>query len=124
MVTLANVEPPHRSEADIREAFKVGKGVFLAVFLLILTIAPAALPLTPNHQTFPLTPNHQTADSDNNGTLSKTEFLALYTSLIKDRVTTSPLVLAEALFGLIDVDRNGRIEGGELKVSSLRICRG
>jgi hypothetical protein len=27
-------------------------------------------------------------------------------------------VLAEALLGFIDVDRNGRIEGGELKVGA------
>lgn len=31
-------------------------------------------------------------------------------------------VLAEALFGFIDVDRNGKIDGGELKVRTLRGC--
>ena len=56
------------------------------------------------------------ADTDNNGTLSRSEFFALYLALVKERVKGPPLVLAEALLGFIDVDRNGKIEGGELKV--------
>ncbi|KAF5826912.1 hypothetical protein DUNSADRAFT_1763 [Dunaliella salina] len=56
------------------------------------------------------------ADSDKSGRLSRVEFLALYLSVVTGRVQTSPGVLAEALLGFIDVDRNGRIEGGELKV--------
>jgi len=32
-------------------------------------------------------------------------------------------VLAEALLGFIDADRNGRIEGGELKVLGLKALR-
>lgn len=58
----------------------------------------------------------QKADTDHSGTLSKSEFLAMYLSMARERVQGSPLVLAEALLGFIDVDRNGKIEGGELKV--------
>jgi Ca2+-binding EF-hand superfamily protein len=58
----------------------------------------------------------QKADADSNGTLSRSEFLALYLSLARERVQGSPLILAEALLGFIDIDRNGKIEGGELKV--------
>jgi len=56
------------------------------------------------------------ADTDKSGDLSRTEFLALYLALVTARVKTNPLVLAEALLGLLDTDRNGRIEGHELKM--------
>ncbi|KAG1671084.1 hypothetical protein FOA52_000756 [Chlamydomonas sp. UWO 241] len=56
------------------------------------------------------------ADSDKSGELSRQEFLALYLLLVDERCKSNPLVLAEALLGFIDADRNGKIDGGELKV--------
>lgn len=56
------------------------------------------------------------ADRDKSGNLSRTEFLALFLSVVTERFKANPLVLAEALLGFIDVDRNGKIEGGELKI--------
>ncbi|GAX72637.1 hypothetical protein CEUSTIGMA_g93.t1 [Chlamydomonas eustigma] len=56
------------------------------------------------------------ADSDKSGQLSRSEFLGLYMAIVGERLKTSPLVLAEALLGFLDVDRNGKIDGTELKV--------
>ena len=61
-------------------------------------------------------PLFEKADKDKSGGLSRTEFLALFLAVVTDRVKANPLVLAEALLGFLDVDRNGKIEGGELKV--------
>ena len=46
---------------------------------------------------------------------SRSEFLVLCGTLVRETVQGGPLVLAEALLGLIDVDRNGRIDGAELR---------
>uniref|UniRef100_A0A7R9VB57 EF-hand domain-containing protein n=1 Tax=Chlamydomonas euryale TaxID=1486919 RepID=A0A7R9VB57_9CHLO len=58
----------------------------------------------------------QKADADKSGELSRKEFLAMYLAVINERVKTNPLVMAEALLGFLDTDRNGKIDGGELKV--------
>ncbi len=53
------------------------------------------------------------------GALSRSEFLALYLLVSTHRIVENPVVLAEALLGFLDSDRNGKIEGKELKV---RLC--
>ncbi|PNH03370.1 hypothetical protein TSOC_010596 [Tetrabaena socialis] len=62
-----------------------------------------------------LQPFFERADVDRSGTLSRTEFLALYLAVATERVKRNPLLLAEALLGFIDKDKNGVLEGGELK---------
>ncbi|KXZ51759.1 hypothetical protein GPECTOR_11g203 [Gonium pectorale] len=62
-----------------------------------------------------LEPFFKKADADRSGALSRTEFLALYLAVATERVKKNPLVVAEALFGFIDHDRNGVLEGNELK---------
>ncbi|EFJ53034.1 calmodulin-like protein camb [Volvox carteri f. nagariensis] len=62
-----------------------------------------------------LEPYFKHADKDSSGTLSRTEFLALYLAIMGDRVKRNPLLLAEALLGFIDKDKNGVLEGKELK---------
>lgn len=79
LLTLANVEVPHRTKDDLQPYFKK-------------------------------------ADSDRSGALSRTEFMAMYLAVATERVKQDPLVLAEGLLGFIDADRNGKIQGGELKV--------
>jgi len=56
------------------------------------------------------------ADSDKSGQLSRSEFMGLYMAIVGERVNSNPLMLAEALLGFLDVDRNGKIDGTELKV--------
>ncbi|GLI66040.1 hypothetical protein VaNZ11_009750 [Volvox africanus] len=63
-----------------------------------------------------LEPYFKRADKDASGTLSRTEFLALYLAVTGDRVKRNPLLLAEALLGFIDGDKNGVLEGRELKL--------
>ncbi|PNW73025.1 hypothetical protein CHLRE_14g615850v5 [Chlamydomonas reinhardtii] len=63
-----------------------------------------------------LDPYFRRADTDNSGTLTRTEFLALYLAVATERVKKNPLLLAEALLGFIDTDKNGVLEGGEIKV--------
>jgi hypothetical protein len=55
------------------------------------------------------------ADSDKSGQLSRSEFMGLYMAIVGERVNSNPLMLAEALLGFLDVDRNGKIDGTELK---------
>jgi len=55
------------------------------------------------------------ADKDRSGELSRSEFLGLYLALATNRVGRNPVVLLEALCGFIDSDRNGKIDGAELK---------
>ncbi|KAG1675872.1 hypothetical protein FOA52_001529 [Chlamydomonas sp. UWO 241] len=62
-----------------------------------------------------LRPLFDKADVNKDGRLTKSDFLLLYLSLKSRLVTSNPLVLAEACLGFIDTDRNGKIEGGELK---------
>ncbi|GLC34083.1 hypothetical protein PLESTB_000835300 [Pleodorina starrii] len=62
-----------------------------------------------------LEPYFKRADRDFSGTLSRTEFLALYLAVVGDRIKRNPLLLAEALLGFIDKDKNGVLEGNELK---------
>ncbi|KAG2491152.1 hypothetical protein HYH03_010593 [Edaphochlamys debaryana] len=62
-----------------------------------------------------LEPYFKQADRDRSGTLSRTEFLALYLAVATERIKKNPLLLAEALLGFIDKDKNGVLEGGELK---------
>ncbi|GIL78867.1 hypothetical protein Vretimale_131 [Volvox reticuliferus] len=68
-----------------------------------------------NYTTADLEPYFKRADKDASGTLSRTEFLALYLAVTGDRVKRNPLLLAEALLGFIDKDKNGVLEGKELK---------
>lgn len=50
-------------------------------------------------------------------------FLALYLALFRQRVQSHPAVLAEALLGFLDTDRNGKIDGGELKVRAVQLIK-
>ncbi|KAG2447607.1 hypothetical protein HYH02_007527 [Chlamydomonas schloesseri] len=62
-----------------------------------------------------LEPYFARADTDHSGTLTRSEFLALYLAVATERVKKNPLLLAEALLGFIDKDKNGVLEGGEIK---------
>ncbi|KAG2447609.1 hypothetical protein HYH02_007529 [Chlamydomonas schloesseri] len=62
-----------------------------------------------------LEPYFKRADTDRSGTLSRSEFLALYLAVATERVKKNPLLLAEALLGFIDKDKNGVLEGAEVK---------
>jgi len=59
---------------------------------------------------------YKRADADKSGELSRAEFLAMYLALCVQRFKSNPVLVVEALLGFIDVDRNGIIEGKELKV--------
>lgn len=71
---------------------------------------------TPTHSKADIVAYFNKADTDRSGSLNRTEFLALFLAITTERVKKDPLLLAEALLGFLDSDRNGKLEGKELKV--------
>jgi len=56
------------------------------------------------------------ADGDKNGRLSKTEFIALYIRLALGRVQVEPKLIVLAVATALDTNRDGHLDGKELKV--------
>ena len=58
----------------------------------------------------------KTADKDKSNKLNKVEFLGLFLGVFAETIVANPLVLANVLIDAIDQDRDGKLEGKEIKI--------
>ena len=55
------------------------------------------------------------ADKDNSNRLNKLEFLGLFLGVFAQTIVANPLVMANVLIDFIDKDKDGKLEGKEIK---------